>query len=119
MCFFRGWYQECYLTFLTVTAPSASLPVMSGTVDILEGRAATRETLMGLRVRVNLLKLHKAKCRVMHLARGSPKHKYRLDNEWIKSSPGRGLGLLDGGKTQQKLAECAFSPESQLYYGVH
>lgn len=54
---------------------------LSGMIDTLEGRDATRETLACLRVHVNFLKLHKAKCKVMHLARGSPKHKYRLGDE--------------------------------------
>ena len=32
----------------------------------------------------NLMKFNKAKCKVLHMSRGNPKHKYRLDDEWIE-----------------------------------
>lgn len=37
--------------------------------------------------RVNLVKLNEAKCKVLHLCQDNPKHKYRLGEEWIWSSP--------------------------------
>ena len=41
------------------------------------------------------MKLNEAKCKVLHMGRDNSKHKYRLGNEWIESSPEeKDLGLL-------------------------
>lgn len=34
------------------------------------------------------MKFNKGKCKILHLGWGCPKHKYRLDREWVGSKPG-------------------------------
>lgn len=43
---------------------------------------------------LNIIKLNKAKCKVLYLGQGNPKHKYRPCREWIESSSGEDLGVF-------------------------
>jgi len=63
----------------------------------------------------NLKNFNKAKYKVLHVDRGNPKHKYRLDREWIESSPEeKDLGVLTDKKLNMTW-RCALTAQKDNY----
>ncbi|GAB0185857.1 hypothetical protein GRJ2_001051000 [Grus japonensis] len=82
---------ECSLSKLAANTK------LCGVVDTLEGRNAIQKNPDRLEkwVCANHMNFKKAKCKVLHMSQGNPKHNYRLGEQWIESSPEeKDLGAL-------------------------
>ncbi|KAK4830331.1 hypothetical protein QYF61_010095 [Mycteria americana] len=69
---------------------------LGGAVDSLEGQEALQRDLDRLEhwAMINGIKFKKSKCQILHLGQSKARHKYKLGEEWLESSPAeRDLGL--------------------------
>ena len=95
---------ECTLSKSAVDAK------LSGAADTPEGQHAIQRDLDKLEkwACVTLMRLNKAKCKVLHLGRGNLRYQYRLEDEGTESSTCQeGLGDTGGWKAAHQPTMCA------------
>ncbi|PKU39895.1 rna-directed dna polymerase from mobile element jockey-like [Limosa lapponica baueri] len=95
--FQRGCELLDYAELLGTKCQSANETKLCEAVNTLEVRDAIQRDLDRLEKwdHVNLMKFNQAKCKVLHMGQGNPRHRYRLGREWLESSPEKkDLGVL-------------------------
>ncbi|PKU41397.1 rna-directed dna polymerase from mobile element jockey-like [Limosa lapponica baueri] len=82
-------------------------------VDMLERRDAIQRNRDGLETWacVKLMNFNKAKCKVLHVGHGNPRHTSRLSRRWSESSPEeKGLEMLMDEKLNMN-CQCALAAQ--------
>ncbi|KAK4807842.1 hypothetical protein QYF61_007748 [Mycteria americana] len=86
---------------------------LGGAVDSLEGQEALQRDLDRLEhwAIISGMKLNQSKCRILHLGGSNARHKSKLGEEWLESSPAeRDLGVLVGSRLNRS-QQCALAAE--------
>lgn len=97
------WMQE-------LNAPLASslmIPNWEVLLTLLRDKMACRGIWVAWSIwaNINSMKLNKNKCQILHLGRSDGRHKSKLGEEWLESSPAE--GVWGWQKAQQESAVCA------------
>jgi len=87
---------------------------LGGAVDSLEGQDALQRDLDRLEhwSMIDGAKFNKSKCRIAHQGWSNARHKYKLGEEWLESSPAeRDLGVLVSSNLDRS-QQCALAARS-------